>query len=135
MTPLTKLRKSIAIPTTIGLLLGLQAIIPSVAEAQQYNRYQHDARWPVDQTIQNLKNIASSNTYSHKEMQRYDTAMTHLSEFAEKMQRGRFDRGKLERGIGDVQNVLNKNPMDGRARDVLNNDVMSLRRLRSSYPY
>jgi len=119
----------------MGLLLGLQAMNPLTLQAQGYNRYQRDVRWPVDQTIQNLKNVAAANTYSRKERDRYDTAMTHLSEFAEKMQRGRFDRGKLDRGIGDVQNVLNKNPMDGRARDLLNNDVMELHRLRSSYRY
>jgi hypothetical protein len=132
------IKKSITVLPAMAVLLGLQAVHPAAMEAQRYDRYQDryqtDARGPVDSTINNLKNIAAANTYSSKERSRYDTAMTHLSQFAESMQRGRFDRGKLDRSIGDVQNVLSKNPLDGRARDILNNDIMQLRRLRDTYP-
>ena len=121
----------------IGVMIGLAAVCSGTLFAQGYNqgysRYEREQRWPVDATIQHLKNIAAQNTYSGKEMERYDNAMSHLSQFAEKIQRGNFDRGKLDRGIGDVQNVLNKNPMDGRSREILNNDVYELQRLRASY--
>jgi hypothetical protein len=123
---------------TLGLLSGLLTVSPQLTWAQGYqayapNRYDRQVRWPVDSAIEHLRDIAARNTYSHREMERYDNAMSHLSQFAEKMQRGDFDRGKLDRGISDVQNVLNKNPMDGRARDTLNNDLMELRRLRAGY--
>lgn len=111
----------------IAVLLGAQSI-----EAQVY-RYNPEHARPVDTTIQDLKAIAAHNTYSGREMQRYDTAMTHLSQFAERLHQGVFDKGKLDRSIDDVQNVLNKNPMDGRARNILNRDVLELRRLRRTW--
>jgi hypothetical protein len=132
------IKRSVTLLPAMGLLLGLQAVHPAAMEAQRYdryqNRYQTDARGPLDATINNLQNISAANTYSGKERSRYDTAMTHLSQFAESLQRGHFDRGKLDRSIGDVQNILSKNPLDGRARDILNDDIMPLRRLRETYP-
>ena len=113
-----------------GLLCGSPAL-----HAQSYPGYHYQQRWPVDETIQHLKSVAAHNTYSNHEMERYDHAMTHLSQFAEKFQTGRFDRGKLDRGIDDLRNVLNHNPMDGRARDLLNNDLNELHRFRATYRY
>ncbi len=80
-----------------------------------------------------MKAISAHNTYNPREMERYDNAMTHLSQFAEKMHLGHFDRGKLDHSIDDLQGILNKNPMDGRARDILNHDLGELRRLRATY--
>ena len=115
---------------TAGVLFA--AAGTQVLEAQMY-RFNPEHRRPVDATIRDLKMIASHNTYSGKEMERYDSAMTHLSQFAERLHDGRFDKGKLDQSIGDVENVLNRNPMDGRARDILNRDVLELRRLRRTY--
>gem|GEM_PF-6055647 len=95
--------------------------------------YEHEQRWPADQTIADLKAVSERNTFRPREMERYDNAMTHLSQFAERLHEGRFDRGRLDHGIGDLTSVLNKNPMDGRARDILNHDLGELRRLRATY--
>ena len=122
-------------PATLGILAGLCLLSPTGLQAQRHNQYQTDVRGPVDATIGHLQRIAAANTYSGKERSRYDAALTHLSQFVDKIQHGQFDRGKLDRSIDDVQNVLSKNPLDGRARDILNNDVMQLRRLRASYPH
>lgn len=118
-----------------GVLGALLAVGISTREAQAQPPYRNNPQWvrPVDVTIQDLKMIAAHNTYSGHEMQRYDTAMTHLSQFAERLHQGVFDKGKLDRSIDDVQNVLNKNPMDGRARSILNRDVLELRRLRRTW--
>lgn len=116
---------------TAGALFA--AVVGTQAVQAQMYRYNPEHRRPVDATIHDLKVIAQHNTYSGREMERYDTAMTHLSQFAERLHEGFFDKGKLDRGIDDVQNVLNKNPMDGRARDILNHDVVELRRLRRTW--
>lgn len=117
--------------------LALALVFTVVPANAQYGAPRGDQRWPADQTIADLKAVSAHNTYNPHEMERYDSAMTHLSQFAEKLHQGRFDRGKLDHGIGDVQNILNKNPMDGRARDILNRDLGELRRLRATYriPY
>jgi hypothetical protein len=115
-----------------GLLLGA-----TVLPAQRPYTAEREQGWPANQTIADLKAISAHNTYNPHEMERYDEAMTHLSQFAEKLHLGHFDRGKLDSSIGDVQKILNKNPMDARARDILNHDLGELRRLRATYkiPY
>ena len=119
-----------------GAWMALITVLPVTQQPMQAQAYRYNPEHarPVDRTIQDLKVIAAHNTYSgHEEMQRYDTAMTHLSQFAERLHQGVFDKGKLDRSIDDVQNVLNKNPLDGRARSILNRDVLDLRRLRRTW--
>ena len=117
--------------------LALALVLAAVPAKAQFGYGRSEQRWPADQTIADLKSVAEHNTYNPREMERYDNAMTHLSQFAERLHQGRFDRGRLDHGIGDVQSILNKNPMDGRARDILNRDLGELRRLRATYriPY
>ena len=125
--------------TKRSIIFSLSALLlgATLSFAQRPYVYEREQRWPADQTIADLKAIAAHNTYNPREMERYDNAMTHLSQFAEKLHNGRFDRGKLDHGINDLQSLLNKNPMDGRARDILNHDLTDLRRLRVTYkiPY
>jgi hypothetical protein len=115
------------------------ALLPTVQtlHAQGYPphaRYERRSTGPVDETIEHLRNISQRNSYySGRELERYDNAMRHLSEFVERMQQGHFDLDKLDRAIDDVKNVASHNPMDWRARDVLNRDLGDLRGFRASY--
>ena len=117
---------------TLALLPAVQTL-----DAQRYppyGGYERRSTGPVDETIEHLRNISQRNgAYSHHEVERYDNAMRHLSEFAERWQHGHFDRDKLDRAIDDVKNVANHNPMDGRARDILNRDLSDLRNFRASF--
>ncbi len=106
----------------------------SVMHAQVY-RYNPEHRRPIDATIHHLQDIAARNTYSGREQKRYDHALTHLSQFAERLHNGYFDKGKLDDAIGDVRSIVNNNPMDDRARSTLNRDLAELRHLRSDYLY
>ena len=119
--------------TSLTVTLATLVLSVSMLHAQRSYPYEHEQAWPANQTISDLKAISAHNTFSPREGERYDNAMTHLSQFAEKLHQGRFDRGKLERGIDDVQGLLNHNPMDGRARDILNHDLGELRRLKATY--
>jgi hypothetical protein len=118
---------------SLALSISTLLLTATLVQAQRPYAYEREQRWPADQAIADLKAVSAHNTYNPREMERYDNAMTHLSQFAEKMHQGRFDRGKLDHGIGDMQSILNKNPMDGRARDILNRDLNELRRLRGTY--
>lgn len=117
----------------IALLLTLALGAP-VITAQTY-RYNPEHRRPVDATIHHLQEIAARNTYSAREQKRYDHALTHLSQFAERLHEGYFDKGKLDSAIGDVRTIINNNPMDDKARATLNRDLAELRHLRSDYLY
>ena len=102
--------------------------------AQGY-RYDPEHRRPLEATIHDLEEIAERNTYSGKERERYDNALRHVSQFAERLHEGRFDKDKLDDAIGDVQNVIDHNRMGERARRVLLRDVAELRRLRENYDH
>lgn len=122
-------------PIKFSLVATVSACLLGAAllDAQRPYPDEPEQRWPADQTIADLKAVSAHNTYNTREMERYDNAMTHLSQFAEKLHQGRFDRGRLDHAVGDLQGILNKNPMDGRARDILNRDLGELRRLRATY--
>jgi hypothetical protein len=119
--------------TSLAVALSTLLLGATLATAQRPYPNEHEQSWPANQAIADLKAISAHNTYNPREMERYDNAMTHLSQFAEKMHMGHFDKGKLDHGIDDLQSILNKNPMDGRARDILNRDLGELRRLRATY--
>ena len=108
----------------LGLLTGAQ-----VLSAQPPPR-------PVDATIHHLQEVVAHNgAYSGRERSRYDNALRHLSEFQARLQRGNFDKDKLDEAIGNVQDVVDKNPLDARSRDLLWHDLSRLRAMRSSYDH
>jgi hypothetical protein len=69
---------------------------------------------------------------SGRERSRYDNAIRHLSQFQNRYSRGDFDKDRLDQAINDVQNVVDHNPLDGRARSMLMNDLGQLRAFRAS---
>jgi hypothetical protein len=105
-------------------------------QAQWYpvgGHYQHQSVSPADRTIEDLRQAAQRNAFTHGERERYDHAIEHLSQFSGRLYTGRFDRGKLDRSIDDVRSVLARNRMDPRAREILGSDLSELYRYRSSY--
>jgi len=99
----------------------------------QAGSYQRQPASPADRAIEDLRQVAQRNAFSHGERERYDHAIEHLSQFSGKLYAGRMDRGKLDRSIEDVQNVLRRNRIDPRGREILGNDLNELLRYRSSY--
>lgn len=115
----------------LGLALSVQTLY-----AQYPRSYEERRIGPVEATIEHIQAIGRFNgAYSHRERERYDNALRHLGEFDERARRGYFDKGKLDQAIGDVQNLVDHNPMDGRARDVLWRDLGALRSLRARYDH
>jgi hypothetical protein len=114
------------------------ALLPSwqLLNAQWYpqtRNYQRQPASPADRTIEDLRQVAMRNAGGHGEHERYEHAIEHLSQFSGKLYSGRMDRGKLDRSIDDVRNVLRRNRIDPRGREILSNDLNELYRYRSSY--
>lgn len=105
----------------------------------QGGRYEHSRRAdsPVDRTIHDLERIAQSGGRynSRHERSRFDNAIRHLSEFDNRYDRGHFDKGKLDDAIGDVQNVVDHNPLNERGRRILWDDLSALRGFRANRGY
>jgi hypothetical protein len=120
----------------IGGVLALALLAGGIpASAQGYNSYsQARPELPVDQTIHHLEGFAhrTSAFDSGHERSRYDNAIRHLSEFQNGLARGFFDKGKLDQAIGDVQSVVDHNPLDEHARRTLWNDLNNLRAFRAT---
>jgi hypothetical protein len=120
------------------MALSLLSVGAMVLPAQDW-RYEHRRRadTPVDRTIHDLQRLAQrAGPYnSGRERSRVDNAIRHLSEFDSRYDRGHFDKGKLDDAIGDVQHVVDHNPLDERARRILWDDVSSLRAFRANRGY
>lgn len=66
-----------------------------------------------------------------RERERIDNAQRHLYDVDRALNRGRYDRGRLDEAIEDVHNVVRNNNLPPRERDVLNDDLERLRELRA----
>jgi hypothetical protein len=115
---------------TLATVLAGVAAVPASA---QY-RYNPEHRRPLERTLVDLRGIAERNTYNGHEAERYNNAIRHLEQFRDRLHEGgRFDKDKLDEAIGDVQSVIDHNPMGPEAREFLVRDVNELRRLREHY--
>jgi hypothetical protein len=122
--------------------LGLLILPTGRAQAQDpraygYGRPDRGAASPVDITVRHLEGLAdrTGRFTSGRERSRYDNAIRHLSQFQDRYYRGDFDKDRLDQAISDVQNVVDHNPLDGRARSMLWNDLNRLRGFRASRGY
>ncbi len=142
MVPLAGHFAALAGPLAISTIAAPQAPAYGYPQAPAYPPNPPAGDWdrgqeyrsPVDQTIRHLERIASyeSRWASGHERERLDHAMRHLSEFEARYERGHFDRGRLDDAIGDVQHVIDHNPLDSNARRILVDDLARLRAFRRS---
>lgn len=97
--------------------------------------YGYGSNGLVQSVQEHLRRAASFGRPHGKEYDRFNNAMRHLSEFDAKMSRGHYDRGKLDKAIEDVNNVVRHNHLDRRDRNMLATDVERLRDFRARYRY
>ena len=64
---------------------------------------------------------------------RLNHAEKQLRDFAQKWNKGRFDKGELDEAIAGLQHVLDNNRLPDRERDALSSDVANLRGMREAY--
>ena len=118
----------------VAAFAGVAFSVPFANAQDNPYRYNPEHRRPIEATMHHLQEIAAHNTFSNHERERYDNAMRHLSQFADRLhERGHFDKDKLDQAIGDVQNIIDHNPMPEGAREQLRRDDNELRRLREHY--
>jgi hypothetical protein len=66
----------------------------------------------------------------HKDRDRINDALKHLSDLDRKFTKDQFSKGPLSDAIGNVQDILDHNTLETRERDMLNADIHNLRELR-----
>jgi hypothetical protein len=87
----------------------------------------------VDRTDHDLRKVEHLDRFSAKDHERYDNALRHLSEFDSGLSRGKYDHGKLDAAIDDLNNVCKNNILSPGDRDMLQADLRDLRDLRAGW--
>ncbi|HKF58545.1 MAG TPA: hypothetical protein VKJ45_24100 [Blastocatellia bacterium] len=104
-------------------------LIPFGLAQAQTGRYS-DVRALVGRVQEDLRRAAGMASPRGKDFQRVDNAQRHLSQFDRALSKGKFDSGKLDASISDVQNVVDHNTLTPQDRDSLNVDLRDLRAVR-----
>ena len=127
---------------SIHLLAGCALFLGSVTSpAQTYGRpyYPGDrgagygqSGSPVDRALYDLSRIDRNAYVDHHEREHFRHAQEDLVRFQERWSQGRFDRGRLDRAIDNIQHLVQSWQLRGRGRDVLANDLAALREFRAN---
>jgi hypothetical protein len=90
----------------------------------------------VDRVMNDLSRASGYGWMDNHNRKHIDHAQRDLDRFREKWSRGRFDRGRLDSAISNLQHVVNSNRIEPRSRDRLARDLYDLRnfRTRGAYP-
>ena len=87
---------------------------------------------PVDRALFDLSRVDRTAYVDHHEREHFRHAQEDLVRFQERWSQGRFDRGRLDRAIDNMQHLVQARQVRGRDRDVLGNDLAALRYFRDS---
>jgi hypothetical protein len=109
-----------------GLVFIASLAVPAFAQRDLYR----NARALVGQTQTDLRNATEMSQRHDRELQRVDYAQKHLSEFDRALSKRKWDKGKLDAAIDDLQNVIDHNTLEPEDRDRLSVDLRDLRGLR-----
>jgi cell division protein FtsB len=113
-----------------GLLSGLLLCFGLTLEAQ--SGLYANARDLVGRVQSDLRRSSEVMRNNHKNIERYEHAQHHLSEFDKALADGKFDKDKLDQAIDDMKNVVENNDLQGEDRDALAADLRDLRQLRAT---
>src|SRR5882724_2510860 len=77
----------------------------------------------VDRALYNLSRGDRNAYVDHHERDHFRHAQEDLARFQDRWSQGRFDRGRLDRAIENMQHLVNSRQLRGRDCDVLANDL------------
>jgi hypothetical protein len=86
-----------------------------------------DLRGLVDRTQSDLRDAADLEKQKSKQRDRYRDAQGHLSTFDRHLVKGHFDKGELDKAIGNIKGVLDHNVLQASSRDTLLRDMTDLK--------
>lgn len=81
----------------------------------------------VDRTQSDLREAANLEHRKGDERDRYKDAQGHLSSFDRSLTKGKFDKGELDKSIGKIKEILDKNVLQASSRDMLLRDLTDLK--------
>jgi len=87
----------------------------------------------IDRVHEDLGRAYQVWSISSGDRKRLDHAEHELRDFANKWNRGRFDKGELDEAISGIHHVVDQNQMPPHEREVLFHDLEQLRGMREAY--
>ena len=118
-----------------GLLTATAAAMAAgpAAYFQQY-REPEGIRGLIDRTQSDLRAAEDVvDPKNSKDRERYRNAQKNLSDLDRHFTKGKYDKGELDRSIGDIQSILDHNTLQASSRDALMRDVEDLRVARARF--
>ena len=86
----------------------------------------------IGRVLSDIDRIASNSWVDDHERRHFYEASRKLQEFEERLTRGNFDNGKLDKAIENIQHLADADQVRGRDRDMLYRDLSELRQFRST---
>jgi len=118
------------------LIVGVALVLMPIANAQFGAKYDSRAVSDlVDRVHTDLDHAYGIHHFSGDDRERLNHAEKELREFAQKWDRGKFDKGQLDDAIGAIQHTLDNNKMPPESRDAISYDVSQLRKMREAYDH
>ncbi len=97
-----------------------------------YGSYRGD---PIDRTLSDLNRAASRAYLDDHERHHFDEVADNLEDFQARLARGKFDTGKLDKAIHNLEHLAQADRVRGGDRDMLSRDLYDLRQFRSTRGY
>ena len=94
-----------------------------------YGPYQGD---PISLTISDLNRAASRAYLDEHERHHFDEVAGNLEDFQARLARGKFDTGKLDKAIHNLEHLAQADRVRGGDREMLTRDLFELRQFRST---
>jgi hypothetical protein len=89
-----------------------------------------DLRGLIDRAQSDLRAAADLEPENDKQRERYRSAQGHLSSFDRHLVKGHFDKGELDKALGEFKGILDHNVLQASSRDALMRDMDDLRAAR-----
>ncbi|HUS07999.1 MAG TPA: hypothetical protein VMZ52_16980 [Bryobacteraceae bacterium] len=97
--------------------------------------YANDPRSLVARVQSDVSRVANSSYADHHEQKHFSETMRNLDDFNNKLSRGRFDQGRLDKAMSSLSHLVNAQQIHPRDRNILANDLSALRSLRDNGGY
>jgi hypothetical protein len=96
------------------------------------NGYGREQGSLVGRVLSDLDAAATNARLDGHERKHFDTVAQKLQEFEERLAQGKFDTGKLDKAIENLEHLADADRISGRDRDILARDLQDLRQFRSN---
>ncbi len=94
--------------------------------------YGRNSLYLVDRVMSDLDQAARRARLDDHEVDHFNEVARNLQEFQSRWARGKFDAGKLDKAIHNLEHLAEADRVRGRDRDMLSRDLYDLRQFRAS---